>query len=86
MTAFPYKVDVGIYLEIKSGMSREEVLHSTFKLSDVNIWLSNYTPDVDFIRTIVGDHVMYHFADANLAMIFKLTFGGAWVHRMNLPD
>lgn len=86
MNSFPYKVDVGIHLEIKSGMSREEVLESTFKLSDVNIWLSDYQADVDFIRKIVGDHVTYHFADAKTAMIFKLTFGGAWVHEMNLSD
>lgn len=83
---FPYEVDLGIDLEIRPGTPRDEVLESTFKLSDVNIWLSEYECFVDYIRVNDGSRLTHRFSDPNIAVLFKLTFGGNWVHEMNLPD
>lgn len=83
--SFPHIVDCGIMLTYDPNFNNDAWLQNTIKLSDINIWLDQYVDEVDFIRIMHRDTngpfthnpLVYCFADPQLAMLFKLTFGGS---------
>lgn len=72
----PHQVSISLFDRSEADVVGWWTIDSE-KLEAISRWLGTYQYNEEFAwRQADGQHIIYHFLDPDVAMLFKLTFSG----------